>query len=173
MFMTRSFLHSVFLSGLLVLLGMSIGCKSDTIPVHPVTGSITYKGENIEGATITFIPSDAGGYEATAVTGANGVYSLATPSAKRGGAVVGTYNVLIEKSIAVDRQGKPIASESTIFVPDITADPSAYVPASAADNSMVPIMKSMLPKKYSDTSKPLLTATVQKGKNVFNFELED
>jgi len=171
--MIRSFQHSLVLSGLFVLVGMNIGCHSDTIPVHPVTGTITYKGENIEGATIMFVPSNSNGYEATAITDANGMYSLTTPSARRGGAVVGSYNVFIEKTIVVDRTGKPIAPESTIYVPDITKDPSAYVPASAADNSRVPITRSMLPAKYNNINQPLLTATVQRGKNVFIFDLED
>jgi len=171
--MIRSFHHSFVLLGLLVLVGTNVGCQSDAIPVHPVTGTITYAGENIEGATITFVPSVAGGYEATAVTDANGVYSLATPSARRGGAVIGTYSVFIDKTVAVDRTGKPIVYESTIHVPDITADPSAYVPASAADNSMVPTMRSMLPGKYNNINQPLLSATVKKGKNVFNFDIED
>jgi len=82
--MIRSLHHSLVLSVLSVLVCTSIGCHSDTISVHPVTGTITYKGENIEGATIMFVPSDANGYEATAVTDANGIYSLTTPSARRG-----------------------------------------------------------------------------------------
>ena len=171
--MIRPFHYSLVLASLLGLVVTSGGCQSDAVPVHPVAGTITYKGENIEGATITFVPSDSNGYGATATTDANGVYSLATPGAKRGGAVIGTYNVFIDKTVAVDKSGKPIVSESTIFVADITADPSAYRPASVADNSMVPTMKSMLPKKYSDMNQPLLTETVKKGKNVFDFNLED
>jgi len=130
------------------------GCqRKDGIPVQSVTGKVTYKGEPLEGALVSFDPIGASGRGAQAYTGPDGSYTLETYAANSAGAVLGDYNVFIEKNITVDQQG----NEYTEFSPG------------------GPATKHLTPKKYSSINgqQAVLKATVEKGKNVFNFDLED
>ena len=152
--MTR---NACTLLGLFILIGATTGCNSG-LSVQSVTGKVTYKGEPVAGASVVFIIGDGStGNPASTVTEADGTYSLKTHGAAKEGAMLGTYNVTIVKAMMVDRNGKEYLDYSQPL------GPSGY-----------PTEKHLLPMKYSGRKgPPLLTATVQKGKNVFNFDLED
>jgi len=162
--------YFIILSSLVVLV-VTAGCGSDSIPVQPVTGTVTYKGEPLEGANITFIPADGSGRGASALTEPNGTFSLSTPAATKDGAMVGEYNVFVEKSITVvsatGREYIPPQRESNLQPWDPGYD------RSIESDNVVTHPRSVIPEKYNNQQMPLLTATVQKGKNVFDFNLED
>jgi len=162
--------YSPILSFFFVLI-ITVGCSSDSIPVQPVTGTITYKGEPLGCANIMFVPTDGSGRGASALTEPNGVFSLNTPAAKKEGAMVGEYSVFVEKSITVDSSGKEYVPK-----PSTNGNLQPWDPGynhSSEGDSVVTHPKSVIPAKYNDPQNPLLTATVQKGKNVCNFNLED
>ena len=153
--MTRLFCCSFILFALVVAIA---GCRSGELDVQSVTGTVTYNGSPLEGAIVTFVSAeDDSGYGATAVTEMDGRYSLNTHGANRNGALVGTYNVTISKTIAIDRNGKEYLDDSQPLGP-----------------SGRPDTKHLIPEKYSGMSTTaILSANVKKGKNVFDFNLED
>lgn len=131
------------------------GC-SGKLRTEPVTGTVTLDGTPLEGATVSFSPVDATtGHSSIGRTDANGVYKLQTrlgdPDA---GTTPGEYLVAISKDV-VEGTGKRYA-------------------ATAQNPEGSEIMKSVLksPKKYIDAKTSGLTATVVKGKNVFDFDLK-
>jgi len=154
--MTRFFSYSFATLGLLALI-VTVGCGPSGLGVQPVTGTVTYNGEPLEGAVVTFISTDPLGHGATGTTAANGTYSLTTHAAASSGAVIGDYDVVILKTILVDRLGNEFLDDNQPLGP-----------------SGRPEMRHLIPVKYSgDGTPPILSATVQRGRNVINFDLED
>lgn len=153
----------ILLLALIAAVGISLaGCQKDTLGVQPVTGKVTYKGTPVSEAMVTFVSQSSDGRGATGVTDENGVYTLSTPGATKNGAVVGDYDVLILKTVPVDASGKPI--------PKVTQDEAPTGPPRA---DVRPMLKSMIPEKYNNSSNPAIRVSVQKGKNELNFDLED
>lgn len=117
----------------------------------PAGGTVQYKGEPVEGATVVFVPQ---GHKqaATAQTDASGKFQLQTY--KPGdGAVPGEYKVTVRKAEAT----APPASEET-NVNDTTA----------------PKQRSLIPERYSNVQQTDLTASVKEGaENDFTLELKD
>lgn len=134
---------------------VSFGC-SNAIRTEPVTGTVYLNGTPLEGATVNFSPKDsADGLPSFGKTDASGKYKLQTlQGAPDAGTTPGEYLVSISKTEMVNT-GK--------FYPGTPQNPQGSE-----------ILESVLrtPKKYSDTSTSGFTATVKKGKNVFDFELE-
>lgn len=150
---------------LLLLAIVGIGC-SGSEPERPntvaATGKVTYNGEAVEGATVTFVPQD-GGHAAVGVTDATGAFSLMTFVANDG-AVPGSYQVKIAKFDA--SQQAPAAdtdglSEDQMPSNDIASQASAP--------------KNLLPVKYANTSTSGITETVGESaeENVFELALSD
>lgn len=130
-----------------------VGCSKESdrnAGTVPVSGKVTYNGQPLEGATVTFI-SDTGLTPGAGMSGADGAYSLrlkpgsytATVS-KLTGTVADTGNITMEEAMAANT-GKP---------PD---DP-----------------KETLPAKYqSPTDSPLKFDVKQSGENKFDVPLTD
>jgi len=156
--MTRLFCYSFALLGFFTLFVATTGCQPAGLTVQPVTGTVTYNGQPLEKALVTFVSTNDLGHGAYAMTDADGKYTLETHAAKKPGAVLGDYKVFIAKTISVDRNGKEYIDDSQPLGP-----------------SGRPETRHLVPKKYSgvDGTPAILTATVQKGKNVFDFNLED
>jgi hypothetical protein len=76
----------------LALVPVLIGCGGPR-PVK-VSGTVTLNGEPIEGAMVQFVPAKEGGRPATAVTAADGGFSLTTIE-NHDGALPGDYKVVI------------------------------------------------------------------------------
>lgn len=88
-----------------------VGCDSGP-PLGEVSGTITYEGEPIEKATITF--SHANGRSAFARTDANGFYEL-TFSDGREGALLGENLIAIETARAgTDAEGNFVEYPETL-----------------------------------------------------------
>ena len=128
------------------------GCGDGKLRTEPVTGTITYKGEPLVGASVAFSPKVAGeGHGGFARTDSNGFYRLQTTLGHvDAGTTPGEYYVTITK-VKLVGTGR--------FTNDGSGRTEEEVPVS------------VIPEKYS-SAEGGLTATVVRGRNVFNFDLE-
>lgn len=100
----------------LVLFGLlSVGCSSgpnDTPNVGEVTGTVTFEGDPLAGATVTFDPDE--GRQSTATTDEQGRYVLRY-SEKLKGAKIGKHTVKISKTEEVrDADGELVSAKETL-----------------------------------------------------------
>lgn len=140
--MTRSLLFCL-LSAVLA------GCGSSAPPpkgpaVYKAGGTVTFKGQPVEGATVTFLSTD-GKLGAYATTDAAGKFALTTHSAGDG-APAGDYMVAVTKMEA-PKGGQGSGSPET----------GDYRPP--AENQPPP--KNLLPVKYASPSPMGLKATIK------------
>ena len=147
--------------GCLVLALVFIGCGPAADPNRettvPVTGTVTYSGEPVEGAMVTFVTGAAEGRGAFGTTDASGKFSLMTYVAGDG-AVPGSYRVKISKTVM---EGAPSEEEIKQY------DEKGAEPPFGQE-------KDMLPAKYKNEAESGLTAEVKEGaENNFPFELTD
>ena len=166
-------LGTVFRAMVVASLLASIGCVSK-IPTVSATGTVSYKGKPLEGASVMF---GRGGRDITkgeiaiGTTDANGRFALTTyvgPQEELKGAVVSKYDVTISKYIIppgmTEAQYKALVAE----VDKISAS-GGMVP----EGHQLPDLVEMLPAKYSAIGKSVLTAEITpKGKNDFQFDLQ-
>ncbi|MCA9090662.1 MAG: carboxypeptidase regulatory-like domain-containing protein [Planctomycetaceae bacterium] len=143
--MFKTFISPFVAMGLLLAATLS-GCGGgDDHPERPdraeVSGTVTYKGEPIDKATVSFHPEAADGKAAFAITDAEGKFVMGTFET-RDGVVAGTYHVTVTKM------------ESTSAA-QVSQDDPNYNP-----NPPPSVSKSLLPKKYSDPSKSGLQVTI-------------
>ena len=132
------------------------GCSGGTgIRTSPVTGTVTYKGQPVAGATISFIP-DGGERPAAAISAAGGKYDLATLDLD--GAMPGNYTVLVRKLDVAAGSTAPVSMEEALKL-----------------NSRPPAPpKELLPAKYGDVARSPLKFEVKAGqKNVIDLQLAD
>ena len=136
-----------------------VGCsgKKDEGPARvKATGSVTYKGQPVEGASVVLAPEPPGQHPATAVTDSSGQFALGTNEAGDG-AVPGKYKVGVSKN-QVSSSAAPAMGEND------------YSPEGIKTTT-----KSLLPAKYGNPNKSGLTAEIRDGEdNVLPaFELKD
>ena len=159
---------AIFLTALFVLSLM--GCNPDS-QYAKVEGTITYNGEPLEGATVSFQSTVAGGESASGVTDARGKYSVTSVYAVQGGAGVipGDYTVTVSK------RTRPVDPDEEAYKKgEITYD--ELQKRNAAKPLLVGAGRSeqLIPRKYTVASESGLKASVQKGKNPpFDFALTD
>ncbi|WP_166820680.1 carboxypeptidase-like regulatory domain-containing protein [Thalassoroseus pseudoceratinae] len=136
---------------------IAVGCggatedqwTKDRPKVVPVSGTVTYNGDPVEGADVVFRSSAKGG-PAYAKTDAEGRFELTTYE-PGDGAVPGSHQVRISKIV--------------VHQPEIK-DPEGVIPPTTEENQ--------LPAKYNDFDQSKLTASVaEDGENDFKFELTD
>lgn len=143
---------------------MTAGCGSEAetpdfvSQMVPATGKVTLDGQPLEGVVVMFLlPERAtAGELATGVTDADGNYALSTMVPGRSvensqGAVPGQYRVILTKLVMPD--GSPVPPE--------TSDAEAEALGA----------RQLLPPQYSDPTRTTLTATVQRGPSVNDFDL--
>ena len=135
-----------------LLLVAALGCSSSS-GLTDVTGKVTYQGQPVEGATVVFISNETT-RPATAITGADGTYSLMTLDAH--GATPGKYSVVVSKADAPTETGEP---------------PSMEEAAKNAGRPPPPV-KQLLPAKYGDAARTPLQCEVKNEALVFNITLE-
>jgi len=136
----------------LVVAGCSQGNGIRTVPV---SGKVTYKGNPVEGATISFFP-EGDARPATAISGAGGVYHLMTLDAP--GAMPSQYTVTLRKTDIPAESTKPVSMEDAVKM----------------NSRPLPAPKELLPAKYGDATRSPLKFEVKAGKtNVFDLQLAD
>jgi hypothetical protein len=124
-------------------------------PTKKVTVTVTYKGAPVQGAVVTFVPTEGAPAPANGITDAQGKARLRT-YLDGDGAVIASHKVTIDKSEAVG--GQMVGPE------DPTYDPNAP-PAT---------IKNHLPLKYNNIATSGLTAEVKEGGPAeFSFDLKD
>jgi len=139
-------------------LALSIGC-GDSRPgrpkTYPVSGTVTYNGEPVVDANLSFQLAIGSG-NAFAKTDSAGKYELMTFE-HGDGAVPGDYRVSITK---YESPPPPPARPSM----------AGYVPP---PRRAAAFSKNLLPRKYSNAAHSGLTAKVVAGRNTFDFVLAD
>jgi hypothetical protein len=143
------------LVGLGVVL-LVVGCGPAVDPnrpkTYPVTGTVTYNGQPVSDAMVTFIGGERG---AIGRTDESGQIQMTTFEAGDG-ALPGNYKVMISKTVL---EG----------VPDEMGEG-----ASPGEEPAMGEQKDLLPAKYKDANESGLTAEVGEGlPNEFHFELTD
>ncbi|MCA9128287.1 MAG: hypothetical protein KDB22_14445 [Planctomycetales bacterium] len=124
-------------------------------PTAPTTVTVTYRGNPVEGATVQFVTVDDP-KPSTGITDKSGQCSLSTYEAKDG-AIIGSSLVMISKTEVDDKNVRPVAPED--------ADMVGVIPP--------PILKNLIPSKYSLPGTSGLKEEVKKGRNEFTFDLVD
>ena len=76
------------------------GCSGGEFPLAPVSGTVTYDGEPLEGAEVVFAPMESSdtievGPASVGITDAEGKYTLKTVRGKQPGAVVTKHRVSV------------------------------------------------------------------------------
>lgn len=139
----------------LVCLAMIVGCAGPAAnPNRPATvqvsGTVTYEGQPVEGATVAFLPKTPSDPGASGRTDASGKFTL-TAFEPGDGAVPGSYLVTVVKT---EIEGGDVVQEDSTVAP--------------------PTPKSLIPEKYNNPQGSGLTADVKEGEaNEFTFELKD
>ena len=144
-----------------------IGCSPDN-RYTKVTGTITYKGQVVEGASVSFLPFSPDAEPAAGRTDANGEFTLTSVYAVKGGKGVlpGEYTVLVVKSEMPPDPLVELFNQGKITSEELEKRQSARVVG------LRPI--ELLPVKYMQPGTTDLKATVEKGKdNTYNFDLTD
>lgn len=155
--------------GLLAPSGCGGGSSaSEAVKTVAVSGVVTYRGQPVEGATVTFLPgtgvTDQNAKAAFGVTDAQGRYSLTTAQANDG-AVPGNYLVTISKQMAVGRQPDPADEEKDYIPPEPDGSESSF---------KAPDPVTLLPPKFATPTTSGLTATVtDDGGQTIDFALTD
>jgi hypothetical protein len=156
------------LMGLVAALPVITGCApSKSVGAVKATGTVTFDGKPLEGATVSFIPDGEGGRNAAGLTDAQGNFRLTTLE-PGDGAMPGKYKVTVTKK---------------------DSDPNAYVPPASQEEGMkraaaeaakansgfykgVTPVKDLLPERYNSDKTSGLSAEVKSGgDNNFTFPL--
>jgi len=129
------------------------GCGDGALRTHPVSGTVTFQGEPLAGATVGFSPKVEGeGHGGFARTDEQGFYRIQTTQGRAdAGTTPGEYFVTITKV-------EMVGTGNFITNPDGT-------------RQEIERPVSVIPEIYS-SAEAGLSATVVKGRNVFNFDLE-
>jgi len=140
----------------LVFLLLALGCsQGNPIGAVPVSGKVTYKGQPVEGATISFIPASET-RPAIAISGPGGAYHLMTLDVP--GAMPGNYTVIVRKNDVAAESTKPVTMEEAV----------------KTNSRPPPQPKGLLPAKYGDAARSPLKFEVKTGqKNNFDLQLAD
>ncbi len=138
----------------LVLVFMA-GCGGDPNrkPTAPVSVTVNYKGKPVEGALVTFVIVDN---PSVGITDASGQCKLKTYEANDG-AIIGSNVVTITKTSVDTKNVRTVKPEDKDLI--------GVVPP--------PILKSLIPQKYSSPATSGLKEEVKQGTNSFTYDLKD
>ena len=141
-------------AGILLTALLAAGCSRGSGLVL-ATGTVKLDGQPLAGATVTFVPQQAG-RPATATTDAQGNFRLATAQAGEG-AAPGQYavTVMLARYKNVPAPGTATGKE------DMTS----------GSGGPVPEVEIIVPIRYSTPASSGLTATVAQGAKPFVFDL--
>ncbi|MHB9081972.1 MAG: hypothetical protein ACYC3X_31290 [Pirellulaceae bacterium] len=163
-----SWIHWSVLAGLLVCVGC--GEKAGVSGTVPVTGLVMLDGKPVAGASVTFSPTGKGGRAAVGTTDAEGRYTLTTM--KPGdGAIPGSYNVAISKTVAGAAAGAP-AEDPRSSGGKLTPEQMKSMMDAMKNAGKNADAESELPSKYATAATSGFTATVAAGQtNDFPFAM--
>ncbi len=139
--------------------GSSVDIPADRPATHPVSGTVTYNGSPLSGATVTFRPSQGATQGGYATTDENGAFTLTTFETGDG-AQVGSYLVMIKKQEVTE--GDPSYGDPDS--PNYGKEPPPGAESKTVD---------LIPTKYANTKTSGLSADVKESENTFSFDLTD
>jgi hypothetical protein len=150
----------------LVVFATMIGAcssRSGRAPTYPVTGTVTMKGQPLEGATVVFVPAEGATHEpASGITDAAGKFKLSTFLADDG-AQEGDYRIKVSK---FDIR-KPTKEEQDKYISIEEEQKMQF-----GDEKPTPPAKNVLNPKYANETTSGFTFTVKKGENSVELKLE-
>ena len=155
--------------GLFVL--VLTGCSDPDARYSRVEGTVTYNGQPVEAASVTFLPTGGELEPASGHTDVNGRFVLTSSRAARGGsgALPGEYTVIISKVVVSPDPDFEALKQGQITQEEYERRLSRKTPADQER-----LRRNHLPAKYADRDRSGLTATVVSGKNPpLNFDLTD
>ena len=145
----------------LILSGCGSAKVAGRLPTFPVTGTVTYKGQPVVGADVTFF-NEAAKKSSFGRTNEKGEYKLMTYG-PGDGALEGKQVVTIAK-VEAPVATKPLAGVES---PD-------YAPPGLNQSTDPAKPKSLIPNKYaSQATSGLLAVVNATGENTYNFDLAD
>lgn len=153
-----------------VILG---GCSSggDHPETAPVSGTVLYKGDPVEGATVSF-RAEGAPRPASGVTNAEGKFQLSTFDANDG-AVLGEHIITVTK-MPPGSSVPAAASDSDAMLNDPNAMMQEYQQYVAGQGKLKDQSQSLLPAKYADPkTTPLKETVTREGPNQFVLQLTD
>lgn len=140
-----------------------VGCSGESRPpTYPVSGTVTLKGKPVEKATLTFVPMEKG-EPASAITDANGKYSLTTYIAGDG-ARPGAYRIKVAKY----NIEAPDPTDSARFM-TFEEEQKIYNDPSLRPS---PPQINLLPKKYENETTSGLEHTVSEAPSTKDIVIE-
>lgn len=157
--------------GLLVgpALLFAIGCSDDGLGKRfPVSGTVTYKGQPVSKARISFVPAkgETQGASGEVVAGKFDSMTTLTPG---DGVLAGNYKVLVDQR-EVDES--KVQSDSAALAKKHGMGEISQVPPEVQAKAMN-AAKSAIPGKYQTAETTDISATVDASHTTFNFELKD
>lgn len=155
----RSILRLSICVAISLAIGASLGCsggsKGGNPNGRPASGTVMYKGNPVEGATVSFISTTSAAY---GQTDAQGKFKLRAADGEN--VALGDYQVTVVK-----KEQLPVAAEPSSPEEYVPPDPNAPPP---------PEPKDLLPAKYATQQTTPLKETVKAdGPNEFTINLED
>ncbi|MCL2005132.1 MAG: carboxypeptidase-like regulatory domain-containing protein [Planctomycetaceae bacterium] len=151
---------------ILTAFAMVAGCGGNP-NLGQVTGIVTFNGDPVEGATVSFIPASPDGILAVGTTDAEGRYVLAAPVQDAGvsrGALQGTYNVTIRKTEVTPHPDSVLYQQGEITYNEL-------MNRGGGGQSTI---REVLPVRFNDVQRSGLQAeVVAQTQNVFDFALVD
>ncbi len=144
---------------LCLCLVLTAGCNTGKLKTESVTGIVTYDGQPLADALVSFSPKQAGmGQPSYGRTNDKGEYILQTSHGNpNAGTTPGEYYVTVTKSVAS-------SGPATLELPMGSAP--------IAPSGPVEQPKSAIPEVYGKADTSPLSATVVKGKNKIDFTLK-
>ena len=122
--------HSIHFGAVVLTSAMLLGCLSSTdkwkekLPqTAAASGTVTFNGEPLQGATVKFLPDAPGGVSAVGKTDSSGAFTLTTNSMD--GAVPGSYKVTVELE-EIDRKEDPNDDSGNSIVTRTAITPLKY-----------------------------------------------
>jgi len=167
--MRKRLVRGAVVISVLAGLVMGWGCRRGDGPhTVPATGMVTFKGQPVEGALISFSPKTAELRSAIGTTNSAGRFQMMTlyPG---DGAMPGSYTVTISKPLGItDAPPKDESVEAKV------ERSKKAVPFNVLDPATRPEPVSLLPAKYKDPATSGFTAEVkEQGSNEFTFALTE
>jgi hypothetical protein len=155
----------------IALLGVPLfGCGGESLPKRvPVSGSVTYKGKAVEGATVGFLCEGAPRM-ASGITDKDGKFTLTTYE-PNDGAIPGKHTVTVTK---MDKTSDLMEAQDRNANADPEAAGDAYGKAMArAAKDPKQGAKDVLPAVYSSpTTSPLRETVNETGPNVIPIQIQ-
>ena len=141
---------------LILTTGCLAGCSGGKLATEAVTGVVTLDSKPLPDASVSFTPKSEGqGHPGYARTDENGKYVLQTILGNaNAGTTAGEYIVTVSKKVTPQVSVAEYGS-------------SGYQPLSGGSQP-----KETLPAIYTDPKTTPFSASVQKGKNAFDFDLK-